>query len=76
MKAYLYRTILATVVAIPLGTLASERLSAQTCAPFPAGVVPFGVLHYLSAPNAAGDRLMVGEIVGQQTMILEQRLMS
>jgi hypothetical protein len=30
------------------------------------------MVHYISAPNAAGDRLMVGEIVGQQTTILEQ----
>jgi hypothetical protein len=40
MKANLYRTKLATVIAIPLGTLASERVFAQACAPFPAGVVP------------------------------------
>ncbi len=34
--------------------------------------MPFGVVHYISAPNVEGDRLVVGEIVGQQTMILEQ----
>ncbi len=65
MKAHLYRTLLVTVVAIPLGTFASERLFAQTCAPFPAGVVPFGVLHYISAPNFEGDRLVVGEMGGR-----------
>jgi hypothetical protein len=72
VKAYTLRAIFAAAVAVSLGTLACERLFAQTCAPFPAGVVPFGVLHYISAPNADGDRLMVGEIVRQQTMILEQ----
>jgi hypothetical protein len=62
MKAYLYRTILATVVAMPLGTLASERLLAQTCAPFPAGEVPFLTIYYVSASNSEGDRLVVGEM--------------
>jgi hypothetical protein len=65
MKAYLYRTILATVVTISLGALASERFFAQACAPFPAGVVPFAMLHYISDPNFAGDRLMVGEMGGR-----------
>ncbi|MCI0420101.1 MAG: hypothetical protein L0387_28385 [Acidobacteria bacterium] len=65
MKAHLYRTILATVMAIPLGVLGSDRLFAQACAPFPAGVVPFAMLHYISAPNSAGDRLMAGEMGGR-----------
>ena len=65
MKPYLYRTILATVVAIPLGTLASERLFAQACAPFPYGVVPFPKVHYISAPDPAGDRWVAGEMGGR-----------
>ena len=52
MKAHRCRTLLATVVAI--GTLTSGRSFAQTCAPFPAGVVPFGVLHYISATQRRG----------------------
>src|SRR5262245_34813061 len=68
----LYRTILAAAAVTFLGILLSQRSMAQTCAPFPAGVVPFGVVHYVSAPNAASDRLMVGEILGQQMTILEQ----
>jgi len=58
-------------VVISVGNLVSECLFAQTCAPFPASVVPFGTVYYISAPNAQGDRLVVGEMVGRQ-MILDQ----
>jgi len=61
MKGYLCRTILVTVVAIPLGTLASERSFAQTCQPFFYGVAPLAKVHYISGPNLEGDRLVVGE---------------
>jgi hypothetical protein len=76
MKTSLYRIILATVVAIPLGTFASERLLAQTCAPFPAGVVPFLMVHYISATNLEGDRLVVGEMgsTSRGLAIIEQIL--
>lgn len=63
--------MLAALMAISLGTLGSQRLLAQTCAPFPSGVVPFGMIYYLSFPNAQGDRLVVGEMAGRQ-VILEQ----
>jgi hypothetical protein len=62
MKAILYKTILSTLIAIFSGTLASERLLAQTCAAFPAGVVPFLMIHYISSTNSEGDRLLVGEM--------------
>src|SRR5262245_48253665 len=65
MKARLLRTILTAGVAISLATLVSQRLSAQTCAPFPAGVVPFPMLHYISEANIYGDRFVVGELGGR-----------
>jgi hypothetical protein len=71
MKAFLLRTMLAALMAISLGTLGLQRLLAQTCVPFPSGVVPFGMIDYLSGPNAQGDRLVVGERAGRQ-VILEQ----
>jgi hypothetical protein len=52
-------------MAILLATLASERSFAQTCAPFPAGVVPFAKIDYISARNSEGDRLLVGEMGGR-----------
>ena len=60
MKAVLYKSLCTAVVT--LGILNPECLLAQTCAPFPAGVVPFGRVHYISAPNAQGDRLVVGQM--------------
>src|SRR5262245_14768203 len=65
MKARLLRTILTAGVAISLATLVSQRLSAQTCAPFPAGVVPFAMVHYISEANIYGDRFVVGELGGR-----------
>ena len=35
-------------------------LKAQTCAQFPAGIIPFSSLYYVSGPNTSGDRLAVG----------------
>jgi len=35
---------------------------AQTCIPFPSGFVPFQTVSYLSPPNAAGDRILVGSL--------------
>ena len=62
MKFGQFRIIVPTLVVISVGTLVSECLFGQTCAQFPAGVVPFGRLHYISAPNAQGDRLVVGQM--------------
>jgi hypothetical protein len=62
MKAYLYRTILATVVTISLGTLASERLFAQTCPSFPPRVVPFLMVYYISDTDFEGNRWVVGDM--------------
>ena len=62
MKAYLYRTILATVVAIPLGTLVSPRLFAQTCPSFPPRVVPFLMVYYISDTDFEGNRWVVGDM--------------
>lgn len=61
MNARLYKTILTAVVTIPLGTFASGRLFAQTCQPFFYGVLLLAKVHYISAPNLDGDRLVVGE---------------
>src|SRR5215831_18979214 len=62
MKAHRYRTIFSTIIAISSGVLASERLFAHTCTSFPAGVVPFLMIHYISDTNSEGDRLVVGEM--------------
>ncbi len=35
---------------------------AEDCAPFPADFVPFAKVDYISKPNKAGDRLIVGKI--------------
>ncbi len=34
------------------------------CANFPANYVPFSNISYVTAPNAAGDRLVVGSLAG------------
>ena len=54
MNARSYKTILTAVLAIPLGTLAPERLSAQTCQPFLLRMVPLAKVHYISDPNLDG----------------------
>jgi len=59
MKTYAHRVVLAAVVSISLGSLVSQRLLAQTCPWFPGG---FSLIRYISAPNAQGDRLVVGDM--------------
>src|SRR5262245_46620482 len=65
MKGYVCRTILVAAGAISLGNPVSQHLLAQNCAPFPAGVVPFATIDYISPSNSAGDRLLVGEMGGR-----------
>src|SRR6185503_12116457 len=64
MKTHVRRVVFVAAVGI-LETFVSPCSLAQTCAPFPAGVVPFGTIHYISAPDAQEDRLVVGEMAGR-----------
>ncbi len=42
--------------------LFSKNVFAEDCTPFPADFMPFARVDYISKPNKAGDRLIVGKI--------------
>ncbi len=50
--------------------LVLSATSAMACQSFPAAFVPFVNVSYISAPNSVGDRLVVGELVGDTNGIL------
>jgi len=61
MKNFICQSRLAAIVAIPLGMLVSGHLFAQTCQSFLLGMAPLAKVHYISAADSEGDRLVVGE---------------
>ncbi|HKE22357.1 MAG TPA: hypothetical protein VKB88_08205 [Bryobacteraceae bacterium] len=42
------------------GALHSSPITSSSCAPWPDGLVPFSSVYYLSSPDGAGNRLLVG----------------
>ena len=52
--------VIRACLVILAAALAIQPAFAQSCAQFPAGVVPFTAVNYISNPNADGDRLVVG----------------